>query len=397
MSETSLISISKIKLMAMLEDGVKGAKDVERLVKNSDKMLSAILIGSNFANVGATTIATAIAIRYAGSDGVALGIITVIVTIIILIVSEITPKTIAAKNIETVARFVAKPMRFFVMIFWPVSAALSFLIRQLLRVIRLNKKGENAPTVTETELKAMVNVSHEEGIIKTNERTMINNVFEFDDSFAKDVMTPRTDIAAVPVEADYGTVMEMFRCERFSRLPVYKEDLDGIVGVLHLKDIAFLSEHDRQAFNISDYMRAPFFSYELKPISGLLSEMRAESAQIAVVLDEYGGTSGIISIEDLIEEIVGDIYDEYDENESRAAEKISANEYLIDGGLKIDDFNELAGVCFKSDDYDSIGGYVVGALGKIPEAGEKVTIDNVTFTIESAARNRIEKLRVNIR
>jgi len=397
LSETALMSLSKIRLLTMLEENVKGAKDIEKLVKNIDRTLSATLIGNNFANVAASTIATAAAIKLLNDDGLVLSVTTICVTIVILIICEITPKTVAVKNADKAALLIAKPLRFFVAIFWPVSVTLNFVIRSLLRLFKLHDKDES-PTVTETDLKTMVNVSHEEGIIEHGEKTMIHNVFEFNDSRAKDVMIPRTDIAAVNIDTGYNEVIQIFEKERFSRLPVYRGNLDHIVGILYLRDIVFakVAANRKKDFSISEFMRQPLFSYELKPISALLNEMRESSIQMAVILDEYGGTSGIVTLEDLIEEIVGDIYDEYDEN-SNEIEQLDGNEYSVDGSLKIDGFNELCGTDFKSDDYESIGGFVVGLLDKMPEDGEIAETDGVIFTVETTAKNRIEKLRVTIK
>ena len=261
-TETSLTSISKIKIKAMLDDNIKGAKSIEKLMRDEAKFLSTVLIGNNLVNVTAAALATSIAIKISGS-GLALGISTAVVTVFILIVGEITPKTIAVKNPTKIARFVSKPMLLLMIVFAPVSAVLNLFLRMLLKSIK-GKTGEET-SVTETEIKAMVDAGHDEGVIKEEEKNIINNIFDMDSNCAKDVMTPRTDMAAVEVGESYANTMEMFMKKRFSRLLIYKEDADHIVGIVHLKDIAFLNDEEKENFETSKYMRAPVFSYEYKP------------------------------------------------------------------------------------------------------------------------------------
>jgi putative hemolysin len=247
--------------------------------------------------------------------------------------------------------------------------------------------------LTEAEIKAMVDVSGREGVLPEDEKEMLTNVLEFDERRAKDIMTPRTGMSAVDITSGYRGVMRVFREEGFSRLPVYRGDIDHIVGVLHLKDVAFLNDKGRQFFRPERYMRKPFFSYENKPINALLNDMRAKSVTTAVILDEYGGTSGLVTIEDMIEEIVGDINDEHDDANSDI-QHIAHDEYYVEGTTRIDGFNELTGGELTSDIYESIGGYALGLFGKIPEAGDTAEGGGFRFTVVSAAANRIEKMKV---
>lgn len=236
----------------------------------------------------------------------------------------------------------------------------------------------------------MVNVSHEEGVLEVDERRMINNVFDFGDLKAKDVMTPRTDMVCVEDTITYDEIVSIFKEERFSRLPVYHESVDNIIGILYVKDIIFI---DEQHFKITDYMREPFFTYESKPISELFSEMRGNRIRAAVILDEYGGTSGLVTLEDLVEEIVGDIADEYDEQE-KEIEVIKEDEFIVDGSTRLEDVNEMIGLHLASEDFDTIGGYVIGILGSFPDGGEEVETDNIKIVVEEVDKNRIEKLRI---
>lgn len=392
-SETALISLNKIRLRNMLDEQEKGAKAIEKATNNSGKLLSSILVGNNFVNITASSIATLLAVSLSGNNSLVITVTTIGVTVIILIFGEIMPKTLASNHSKAVSAFVAKPINFFIFILTPVVFIINVITGCFFRLL-----GEsNTPAVssiTESELKTMVNVSQEEGLIRVDERRMINNVFEFDESHAKDIMTPRTDMVAIPVEATYSKVMSVFKEEQFSRVPVYKEDTDHIVGILHFRDFIF-SNADEESFKIESFMRTPFFSYESKLTSELFLEMRSTSNAIAIILDEYGGTSGIITIEDLVEQIVGELSDEYDEDEDDI-EPINETEFVVDGGTKLDDINEELGIQLQSDDYESIGGYVMGLLGDIPNEGAEIQDNGIKFIVEEVDKNRIEKLRVYI-
>ncbi len=394
-SETALTTISRLRLRNMVDEGVKGALKVHAIVESPKKLLSTILVGNNLVNIMASAVATSLAIKLSGNNSVAIGISTGLLTFIILVFCEITPKTYATQNAEKLSLLVSGPIGLCVKILTPVVYVLTFLTSLIIRLFGGDTTDKN-PVVTEAELKTMVNVSKEEGVLKDEEQEIINNVFDFGGYDAKDVMTPRTDVVAVPVDATYEQVKEVFLKERFSRLPVYRETTDDIVGILHLKDIAF-TDNLTKDFNVENHMRKPFFTYESKPTGELFATMRTKFIPIAVVLDEYGGTSGIVTLEDLIEEIVGDIADEYDDEEEDLV-LVSENEYVARGDVKIDDVNDAMGIHIQSEDFDSIGGYVMGIMGRIPEKGETIddNIDEtiVTFIVEEVDKNRIERLRM---
>lgn len=386
-SETALTSISKIRLRNMVDENIKNADKISKLIENQNKLLSAILVGNNLVNIGASSLATSLAMSVSGSAGV--GIATGVMTIVLLIFGEITPKTFAAQNSEKLSLLFVKAITVVVYVFSPMVAVLNVVTGFLIKLLG-GDSTKQVPLITEAELKTMVNVSHEEGVLEVDERRMIYNVFDFGDAKAKDVMTPRTDMVAIDEEADYKDIIKIFQEERFSRLPVYHESIDNVVGILHLKDIAFIDESE---FNIEKFMREPFFTYESKCTSELFAQMRTKRIPVAIILDEYGGTSGIVTIEDLVEEIVGEIADEYDEYEEEI-EVIKEDEYIIGGSAKIDDVNEMIGTHLESEDFDSIGGYIIGVLGRFPDAGEKVETDQMKVTIEEIDKNRIVKLRV---
>ena len=225
------------------------------------------------------------------------------------------------------------------------------------------------------------------------EREIINNVFEFGDMQAKEAMVQRLDIVAIDMEDSYEEIIDLFKTEKLSRMPVYEETIDDIIGILNIKDIIFLSDEEIENFDIKKYMREAFFTYEFKKITQLLEEMKKDKSQMAIVVDEYGGTAGLITIEDLVEVIVGDIEDEYDEEEDEI-QVISPNEFLVDGSTKISDVNEILNIELESEEFDSIGGYIIGYIRHIPEENEIIEMDNIKFNIESVDKNRIKKIRI---
>lgn len=388
-SETALMTLSKIRIRHMVDDNVKGGKTIKALVDNPSKLLGAILVGNNLVNIGATSLATALAISIFGETGVALS--TGVMTVLVLIFGEITPKSLATQNSERVSVFVAKPIKLVTIILGPIIHVMIFITNIFIRLLG-GDPSKAKPFITEEELRTIVNVSHEEGILEVEEREMINNVFEFGDSHAKDVMTPRTDMVAVSVDATFEEVINLYKSEQFSRIPIYNESHDDIIGILYIKDLIFF-DHREETFDLKTYMRQPFFTYEFKTTSDLFKEMRSNRIPMAIVLDEYGGTSGIVTLEDLVEEIVGEINDEYDDDE-QDIEVIREDEYIVDASTKLDDLNEMLGLNLESENFDSIGGYVIGFVGRIPENDEVIEIENMKVTVLNVDKNRIEKLRI---
>ncbi|EQF26154.1 transporter associated domain protein [Clostridioides difficile CD160] len=389
-SETALMSLSKIRIRYMQDEGVKGAKLVSSLIENPNKLLSSILVGNNVVNIAATSISTSLFIGLMGEKGVALA--TAVMTVLVLIFGEITPKTIAASNSEKVSLLVSKPIKVIIFILRPIVWVFNIITSVIFKLFGITNKGAKS-FITEEELKTMVNVSHEEGVLEMEEREIINNVFEFGDMQAKNAMIQRIDMVAIDMEDSYDEIIQVFKTEKLSRMPVYEETIDDIVGILNIKDIIFLSDEEIESFDIKNYMREPFFTYEFKKITQLLEEMKLEKSQMAIVVDEYGGTSGLLTIEDLVEVIVGDIEDEYDEEEDEI-QVIKEDEYIVDGSTKIGDVNELIGVNLESEEFDSIGGFIIGHLSRLPEENEVIEVDNIRFCIESIEKNRIKKIRI---
>ena len=389
-SETSLMSLSKIRIRYMEEEGVKGAKLVSSLIEKSSDLLSSILVGNNVVNIAATSVSTSLFISIFGDGGVAIA--TAVMTVLVLIFGEITPKTIAANSPEKIAVIVSKPISIIMKITKPIVWVFNLLTGIIFKIMGIDNDGVK-PFITEEELKAMVNVSHEEGVLEMEEREIINNVFQFGDMQAKEAMIQRLDMVAIDIEDSYDEIIELFKSEKLSRLPVYQESIDDIVGILNIKDIIFLSDEEIENFDIKDYVREAFFTYEFKKITQLLEEMKKEKTQMAIVVDEYGGTAGLLTIEDLVEVIVGDIDDEYDEEEEEIV-KINDNEYLVEGSTKISDVNEQLGINLESEEFDSIGGFIIGYLKRIPEENEIIEVEDVKFKVESIDKNRINKIRI---
>ena len=391
-SETSLMSLSRIKIRHMEEDGVRGAKLVGSLLEDSSRLLTSILIGNNIVNIAATSITTSLFTTTLGLGAQGVAIATALMTVLVLIFGEITPKTISANTPEKVSLIVAKPIKFFVIILKPVVGVFNVITKIIFKLLGVDDHGVR-PFITEEELKTMVNVSHEEGLLEIEEREIINNVFEFGDMQAKEAMVQRLDIVAIDLEDTYEEIIELFKTEKLSRMPVYEETIDDIVGILNIKDVIFLSDEEIDNFDIKKYIRDPFFTYEFKKITQLLEEMKKDKSQMAIVVDEYGGTAGLITIEDLVEVIVGDIEDEYDEEDDEI-EVISSNEFLVEGSTKISDVNEILNINLESEEFDSIGGYIIGYIKHIPEENEVIEVDKVKFNIESVDKNRIKKIRI---
>lgn len=389
-SETAMMSLSKIRLRHMVDEKVANASLVSKLLEKPSRFLASVLVANNLVNTAASSILTALVAKHvAGGTGILIA--TVGMTILILIFGEITPKNIASNNSEGVALRLAKPLSLMVTIIAPIANFIMLVINGALRLFGV-KVNTAQPFITQDELKTMVTVSHEEGVLEGGEKKMIDNVFEFGDAQAKDAMTPRTDMVSIEDDYTYEQVVEAFRTDQFSRMPVYRETPDDIIGVLYVKDL-LLGGVSKENFNLEEIMREPYYTYEFKRIGDLFEDMRNKQIPIAIVLDEYGGTAGIITMEDLVEEIVGDIADEYDIQETEI-EVIKEDEYIVDGGTRIDLVNEMIGTRIESEDFDSIGGFILGELGGLPEVGEVIEVDGVTFKVEEVDKNRIEELRI---
>lgn len=388
-SETALMSLSRIRILNMVEEKVRGADKIFKLREDPSRLLGTILVGNNIVNIAASALATVLAIQFFGDTGV--GIATGVMTILVLIFGEITPKALAAQKSERVSLLVSPIITLLALIFNPVVKVFTHIANVFIWALG-GKPTKPEPSITEEELKTMVNVSHEEGVLEVDEKKMICNVFEFGDQHVKDVMIQRTDIVAININATFEELSEIIKNEQYSRYPVYKQRMDNIVGIFNVKELLFLKE-PKETFDIKKYMRKPYYTFEYKKISEVFSEMKKIRVHMAIVLDEYGGTAGIVTIEDLIEEIVGDISDEYDV-QANEIETIKEGEYVVDGSTRIDELNEMIGTKIESEYYDSIGGFVIGELGRLPQAGESMEYENVKLIVESVDKNRVKKIKI---
>ncbi len=391
-AETSLTTVNKLRIRSLADDGVKRAKTLASLIENPANMISAILIGNNIVNLSASSLTTTMVIDVFGN--VYAGVGTGILTLLVLIFGEITPKTLATMNAEKMALLYAPVISALTKLLTPVIFVLNQMSRIFLLLFHI-KPDAKANMMTENELLTIVDVSHEDGVIENDERQMITNVVDFGDSYAKDIMVPRIDMSFADVNMTYDELVAAFEKDMYTRLPVYSETRDNVIGIINLKDVFFF-RGKKEDFHIKDFLRAPYFTYEFKKTSDLLRELKKEAISLAIVLDEYGSTAGLLTVEDLIEEIVGEIRDEYDLDEEEDIQKISENEYSVLGTTKLDEINEILELGLKSQDYDSIAGHVIHLLEHLPEEGETVTEKECTYRVVSMDKNRIDKLILTI-
>ena len=391
-SETALMSVNKIKLKK-LEDS-RRSRALKDLMSNTSKLLSTILFGNNLVNIYASSLTTSLAIVLWGNESVAL--VTIVLTIVILIFGEIIPKTLAKKNAEKFSLSVAIVIKWLSVILTPIVFLLEKISNLFVKITGGNVDEDDS--VTEEEIKDIIEVGSVEGALEEEEKQMIYNVFEFGDMKAKDVMTHRPDIIAVEKDATYDEIMEAFLEEQFSRIPVYDESKDNIIGVLHVKDFVFKNV-TKENFDMKNVMKEPYFTYKYASVSDLFNDMRKERAAMAFVMNEYGGVDGIVTMEDLIEEIVGDIEDEFDDEEVKI-EKVNDNEYIVDGDMELDELLEECNIDILSnvvdEEYfsDTVGGLVMEILGGIPKEKVVIEVGKYKIKVEKATRNGIGRVRI---
>ena len=390
-AETALTTVNRLRVRALVEEGDDRAIVLSKVIDDPGKLLSAILIGNNIVNISASSIATVLATNLIGSAGA--GIATGVMTFLVLIFGEITPKTMASLKAEKIALSYAKIVYALMFVLTPLIFILDFLSGGILRLFGIDPDKRD-DSVTEEDLRTIVEAGHEDGVLETEEHKMINNVFDFGDHQAKDIMVPRVDMCFLKLDATYEEFIEIYREEKFTRIPVYEETRDNVVGILNVKDLLLYNPKE-QEFHVKDFLREAYYTYEFKNTSELMMEMRKNSISIAIVLDEYGATAGLVTLEDLLEEIVGDIRDEFDEAEAEEVQQLGEREYLVEGACKLEDLNDMIGLGIESEDYDSIGGIVIEALQHLPAEGEEVTTENGTrLVVEKIDKNRIEKVHI---
>ena len=390
-AETAMSCVSRVRIKTLVEENNKRAIAVQRILDDYQNMLSAVLIGNNIVNLSASALMTIYVQRIWGDFAISIG--TGVLTIVVLIIGEIIPKTIATTYCENLALFYSRLILLIMRILTPVIWIVNAVADVVLKVLRVDKNAHQL--MTENELKTYVDVSHEDGVIESGEKEIIYNVFEFSDAVAKDVMIPRIDMSCVSSDAEYHEVMRVFKQEMYTRIPVSEDHQDNIIGLINIKDMVLVSDKDN--FKISDYLREAYYTYEYKKTADLLMEMRKNAQNVAFVLSEYGATVGMITLEDLLEEIVGEIRDEYDSDEEEQIRDLGDGRFLVEGNMKLDDINDALGTAFESDDYDSIGGLMIENLDRLPRGGETTKLENgVELTASAIKRNRITDVLVYI-
>ena len=389
-SETAIFSTNKVKIRHLAEEGNKRATLLRRMLEQPGRPISTILIGNNVVNIGSTAIATSLAISFFDSSGA--GIATAIMSVLILIFGEITPKTLVARNPEEFSLNISSIINRLGKVLSPLIFVLNSFTNLLVKM--LDGSVTKKQFITEEELRMLVNVGEEEGFIDEDEREMIDSIFEFNDTLVREVMVPRIDIYAVDVEDTLENVIKLVMKVGHSRIPVYEQTVDNIIGVVYAKDLLqIFLEPRKDKIGLKKLMRAAYYVPESKKVRDLFAELRKEHVHMAIVLDEYGGTAGLATIEDLIEEIVGEIQDEYD-SEEQAIKIMEDGSFLVDARTPISEINEAIKIALSDDEYDTISGVVFHNLGRLPFEGEELDIGNLQIKIEKIVGRRLEKLRL---
>ncbi len=390
-SETALTTANIFRIKNLAESGNRRAKKMLKVTDDKGKMLSAILIGNNIVNIGASSLATTLAIDFFGSIGA--GIATGVMTVLVLIFGEISPKTLATKKADSLSLIVAPIIWFLMRLLTPIILVINALSGLFLRLFGVDSKNVH-DVITEDEIRTIINESHESGEINADSHEVINNIFDFHDAQAKEIMVPRIDMTVANINCTYDELLEIYSEDKLTRIPIFEDTQDNIVGIVNMKDLLLVK--DKEKFSIKKIMREPFFTYEHKNTAELFVKMRDESISMAIVLDEYGAVAGLLTLEDLIEEIVGEIYDEYDEEEVEI-QSIGEREYEVLGSVSIDDVADELDIPIESEDYDSIAGYVFGLLDRLPAVGNDVMDEHgVYFKVLDMDKNRITRLFIRI-
>ncbi len=408
-SEIALISLNDNKIRLMAEDGDKKAKILNNLLSEPSRFLATIQIGITLAGFLASAFASETFAEPLVKLLLALGlpvpevwlktasmlVITIILSYFTLVLGELVPKRLAMKKAEPIARFVAKPLHILSVLTAPFVRLLTASTNFFVRLFGVDPNADEEQ-VTEEEIRMMVDVGEEKGTIHETEKEMINNIFEFNNKTVSDIMTHRTDIAALPIDAELKEVIDFINTEKYSRIPVYEDNIDNIVGVMHSKYVfKFVTNDDTKNFSLGQLIKQPYFVPESKRTDELFKELQQNKTHMAIIIDEYGGTAGIVTLEDLIEEIVGNIFDE-DDDEEKELEKIDDNTFIIRGSISLDEAQEILGSNLPVDEYETLSGFIIGQIGRIPVSGDKPTIEynELVFKVEEVDEKKISKVKV---
>ncbi|MEK6691380.1 MAG: hemolysin family protein [Nitrospirota bacterium] len=393
-SEASMIAVNKFRIRNLIEKGDKKAKTVQKIIDQHDRFFGTVILGGNFFTVLATSSATAVALNLFGKDGVAIA--TIVMTILTVIFGEFTPKTIAVSYSEKVALSLSTLTEFLMLLMRPVVWGFAKFMNLIMKLFGLSKKP-GIPFVTEEEIKAMISIGKEEGALEEEEKEMLHKVFEFGDTMVSEAMVPRTEIVSIPEGSTVADALELVSKEGYSRYPVIRDTVDNITGILYVKDILIKMAEEKLETDdpITNLIREAYYIPENKMVTELLDEMQKSKFQIAIVVDEYGGTAGLITLEDLIEEIVGGLQDEFEEMEAeKEVEIIDERTFIVSGSTGLDEVNELAGIDLKSEDFNTIGGFLFGLFGRLPKVGEQLRYHDLRFLVLEMEGRKIERVRI---
>lgn len=387
--ENAYLALGSVKLSKLEDLEVKNISIIKKLVKK-ENIYSSTLILDYFSNSLAIIFTSIFFYKMLGNLGLVLGIL--ISTISVIIFGESLPRNLGKKNYESIVPKYAKFLKFLIAFLRPLSIFITFLSQSIIKIV-MKDKNYKAPLITEEDLIDAMDLGMEEGIINENESMMIQNVIDFKDNYAKDIMTPRTDIVAIEIDEDFDEIIEKISEYSYSRMPVYEDNLDNIVGILNVKDI-FHMDRTKSLEENKRFFKKAFFTFEYKPTGTLFSEMRKNKLSVAIVTDEYGGTEGMITFEDIFEKIVGQISDEYDTEDDEDILQIGPRRYIIDAATNIDEINQKFGTELECQEFDSLGGYIIENIDRFPKLNEVIKIDDLKFTIVKKTKNRIEKILV---
>ena len=408
-SEIAIISLNENKLRKMAEEGNRKAEKLLRLIKEPSKFLATIQVGVTLAGFLASATAAQNFSQYLAKlikniniplndniiNSISLAMVVLILSYITLVLGELVPKRLAMQRSQQIAMFSIQPLELIAKITSPFIRLLTLSTNLIVKVFGGTPSG-NDKKITEEEIRLMVDVGEEKGIIRGTEKEMIDNIFEFDDTQVSRVMIHRTNIVAISIEAGLEEVLETIVDEQFSRIPIYEENIDNIVGILYSKDLLkFLKPEVKEKFNMKKLIRKPFFVPVSKKTDELFKQLQISKNHMAIIIDEYGGTAGLVTIEDLIEEIVGNIFDEYDEEE-KEIEKIDDNTFVLNGSINLKIVNEFFDVEIPVENYETLSGFIIGQIGRIPEEGESLIVeyDKLVFKVEKVEEKRIAKAKV---
>ncbi len=391
-TETAMTTVNHLRIRSLAEEGDRRAMTMEKILEDPEKMLSAILIGNNIINISASSLATTLTMNVFGEWAVSLA--TGLLTLFVLIFGEITPKTRATLNAEELSLKYAPVIWGLIRVMTPLIFIINLLSGLVLRLQGVDRSAHD-DAITEEDLRQFVDAGRQDGVLEEHEHTFIHNVLELGDSQVHEIMVPRANMITVRASDTYETIETVYREEKFSRLPVCEDDSENIIGIINIKDFAFVQ--DRSSFSVSQIMYEPYFTYEMKTNAELLMEMRDKSISLTIVLDEYASVVGMVTMEDLLEELVGQIRDEYDADEAELIQRLGEKEYLVEGSVGLDDVNETLDTTLESEDYDSLGGYIMEQLERLPVVGDEIEgPDGVILRVDKMDHNRVQRVHVKL-